>query len=99
MSPHTPQPVTEIESDPMIDQIREIRGKIGERTGHDLDRLFDELRLLERQFAQRQGVFSGVSQEAAARVEASWGDLSGPERDPMIDEVRARRSNSRPARS
>jgi len=98
MSPQTPHPAASAESDPMIDEIRQIRREIGERAGHDLDRLFEELRVLERQYAQRQGIFSGVSKEAAARVEASWGELSGPGSDPLIDEIRTRRGG-RPSRS
>ena len=77
------------ERDPLVDEVRQIRGEICERAGHDLDHLAAELRQIERGYVERAGIFSGVSPEAAARVEASWGDMSGPEEDPLIDEVRA----------
>jgi hypothetical protein len=60
--------------DPLIDEVRQIRREICERSGHDLDHLFEELRQVERQYAERRGVFSGVNDEAAARVQASWGE-------------------------
>jgi hypothetical protein len=83
------------ESDPLIDEVRRIRREICERTGHDLDRLAEELRQVEREYAQRDGVFAGVSTEAAARVQASWGDMSGPGEDPIVEEVRSARQASR----
>lgn len=86
------------ENDPLIDEVREIRREIGERNAHDLDRVFEELWHVERDYADRSGVFSGVSNEAAAKVEDSWGDLTGPGSDPLLDEVRAVRTGERPAR-
>lgn len=83
------------EPDPLIDEVRRIRGEICASTGHDLDRLAEELRQIQCEYANRRGVFSGVSAEAAARVEASWGDMAGPGEDPLIDEVRAVRQRLR----
>lgn len=85
------------ENDPLIDEVRQIRREIGERNNHDLVRMFDELRTVERDFAERRGVFSAVSETAASRVESSWGDLSGPGRDPLVDEIRAVRSGNHTA--
>lgn len=83
------------QSDPLIDELRRIRQVICERTGHDLDRLAEELRQVEREYAQRGGVFAGVSTEAATRVQASWGDMSGPGDDAIVEEVRSVRQGSR----
>lgn len=82
------------ERDPLIDEVRRIRRDFCKRAGHDLDRLAGELRQIERAYAQKTGVYSKVSAESAARVEASWGDLSGPEEDPLMDEVRAIRTGA-----
>ena len=91
MDSDTSQSLT-ADSDLLIDEVRRIRREISERNGHDLDRLFEELRQVESEYAARRGIFSAVSSEAAARVEASWGDLSGPGSDPVIEQVRALRS-------
>lgn len=33
--------------DPLIDEVRELRRKVSEECGHDLDRLFDKLRQIQ----------------------------------------------------
>jgi hypothetical protein len=83
------------QGDPLIDEVRQIRREICERAGHDLDRLFEELQQVERAYVERRGVFSGVTAGALARVEASWGDLSGPSEDLLIDEIRTIRTSHR----
>lgn len=81
-------------ADPLIDEVRRIRRTICERTGHDLDRLAAELRAVEQDYAARRGVFAKVNEEAAARVQASWGDMTGPGQDPLIDEIRSIRQSA-----
>ncbi len=83
-----PQPQT---NDPTVDEVRRIRHEIAAQHGNDLDRLAEHLRQVERAYAERQGVFAAATSEAAARVEASWGDMTGRGQDDLIDEVRALR--------
>jgi hypothetical protein len=44
---------SETPPDPLIDEIRAIRGRISEEFGHDVNRLVDHLREIERQFPGR----------------------------------------------
>ena len=81
-------------ADPLIDEVRQVRADICEAADHDIDRLANELRKVGEEYDARRGIFSAVSPEAAARVVASWGDVSAPADDPLIDEVRAIRSSS-----
>lgn len=81
------------EIDPLIDEVRQLRSDICEAANHDIDRLAAELRQMGEEYETRSGIFAVVSQEAAARVVASWGDLSAPAADPLIDEVRTIRSS------
>lgn len=81
------------EVDPLIDEVRQLRADICERANHDIDRLANELRQTGEEYDAHRGVFSAVSPEAAARVVASWGDVSGPTDDAIVEEVRAIRTN------
>lgn len=80
--------------DAIVDGVRRVRREVSEQYGHDLDQLFEHLRQVEREYAERKGMFAGVTPEAAARVAASWGDVSAPVADPMIDAVRESRRKS-----
>jgi hypothetical protein len=39
--------------DPLIEEVRELRRKVSEECGHDLDRLFDKLRQIEANWPGR----------------------------------------------
>ncbi len=71
-----------------VDEVRQIRREIAEQFGHDLDKLGEELRRVELEYAGRIGVFAHVTTEAATRVLASWGDLSGPACAGHVEEIR-----------
>ena len=91
------QTVTEVatESDPLVDEVRQIRRKICEAAGHDLDRLVEDLRRVERDYAARAGDFAGITADAANKLVASWGDMNGPGDDPLLDEIHAIRATSK----
>ena len=72
-----------------VDEVRRIRAAIAEQFGNDVDRLCDHLRSVESDYDERRGVYSGISEEAASQVVASWGDDALRRDDPLIDEVRA----------
>jgi hypothetical protein len=71
-------------TNPLVDEVRRIRRRIVEQSGHDLDRLVAELRAIEHDFATRQAVFAGAREEAAAKVVASWGDVSAAPEDGVV---------------
>lgn len=76
-------------SDPVVDEVRRIRADICEQTGHDVDQLCDHLLEVSRDFDDRRGVFSAVTEEAAARVAESWGENAHDRKDSVVDEDRA----------
>lgn len=73
---------------PLVEEVRRIRGIICEQTGHDVDRLCDQLIAVGRDFDERRGVFAGVTKAAAARVIEAWGDDAHRQDDPIVDELR-----------
>ena len=75
-------------SEPLVDEVRNIRAQIAEEFGNDLDKLVAHLRQVERDYSERRGIYAHISREAAARVERSWGDMTGPVSEPIIDEIR-----------
>ncbi len=46
MAKTTPRPQL---ADPLIDEVRKIRDEIGRECGHDLEKLFEELRRIQEQ--------------------------------------------------
>ena len=52
MNPETQRPSTP-PADPLIDEVRSIRQKISEEFGHDVDRLVEHLREIERKYSKR----------------------------------------------
>ena len=80
--------VTHGPSNPLVEEVRRIRGSICEQMGHDLDRLCDHLIAVSRDYDERRGVFAGVTKAAAARVIEAWGDDAHRQDDPIVDEVR-----------
>lgn len=74
--------------DALIDEVRFLRRQVCAAVGNDVDKLIDSLREVERDFAERRGVFACVTDEAVAEVLASWGDDPYRTDDPLIDEVR-----------
>lgn len=74
--------------DPLIDEVRAIRREICAEFGNDVDRLTEHLKVVEREYAERQGVFACVSREAAAKVVDGWGEDANRTDDPVVDEVR-----------
>jgi len=80
--------------DAIVDEVRRIRREISEQYGNDLDRLFAHLREVEREYAQRKGVFAHVTPAAAAQVVAGWGDVTGPVDDKIVAAVRGARYRS-----
>lgn len=75
-------------SDPLIDEVRAIRREICAEFGNDVDRLAEHLKIIEREYADRRGVFACISKEAAAKVVESWGEDAYRTDDPVVDEVR-----------
>jgi len=75
--------------DPVVDEVRRIRASICDETGHDVDQLCDYLIEISRDFDDRRGEFSSVTDEAAARVAQSWGDDALRQDDATVDQVRA----------
>lgn len=75
-------------SNPLVDEVRRIRGNICEQVGHDVDRLCDHLVSVSRDFDERRGVFAGVTKAAAARVIEAWGEDAHRQDNPIVDEVR-----------
>jgi hypothetical protein len=76
---------------PIVDDVRKIRQSICGLFGHDLERLGAELRRVEQDYDQRRGIFAAATDQAAASVMASWGDMTGPAIDGTIEGVRALR--------
>lgn len=75
--------------DPLIEEVRRIRGEICQEYGNDVDRLCDHLNEVAKDYDARRGIFAVVSREAADRVVASWGTDALRTDDPIVDEVRA----------
>ena len=75
-------------NNPIVDDVRRIRREVCENLGHNMDRLGAELRRVAREYAAGQGVFASATADAAARVVASWGDMTGPGVPGSSDEVR-----------
>jgi hypothetical protein len=88
-----PQQGMQDTGDVLIDEVRAIRRAVCVEFDNDVDRLFDHLLEIERDYAARRGVFAGVAREAAARVAASWGEQARRTDDPIVDEVRAIRKD------
>jgi hypothetical protein len=82
-------------NDPMVDEIREIRRRIAADLGNDFEKLAEHLRQVDRDYAERRGIFAAVTREAATRVEESWGDMTAFPSDTLVDEVRAIRNGKR----
>jgi hypothetical protein len=74
--------------DPLIEEVRAIRREIGAQFGHDVERLCEHLREVQRDYSARRGPFAGVSADAARRVAEGWGPLDANE-DAIVDELRA----------
>ena len=85
----TPQQALPDTGDALIDEVRAIRRAVCAQFDNDVDRLFDHLLEVERDYAARRGVFAGVTGEAAARVAQSWGEQARRTDDAIVDEVRA----------
>ena len=85
----TPQQAVPDTGDALIDEVHAIRRAVCVQFGNDVDRLFNHLLEVERDYAARRGVFAGVTREAAARVAAGWGEQPRRIDDPIVDEVRA----------
>ena len=81
-------------ADAIVDEVRRIRSEVAAPFGGDMEGLFDHLRQVGGEYAKRKGVFAGVSVEAAARVAASWGDLSGPVDDKIVASIRDARQKA-----
>lgn len=75
-------------NNPLVEEVRRIRGDICEQVGHDVDRLCDHLIEVGRDYAERRGVFAGVTKAAAARVIEGWGEDAHRQDDAIVDEVR-----------
>lgn len=56
-----------VNPDPMIDEVRDIRRQIIESVGGDLDLLAEKLREVEAAYQARTGVFAGVPLEPPER--------------------------------
>jgi chemotaxis regulatin CheY-phosphate phosphatase CheZ len=74
--------------DDLIREVRRARREVCQQAGHDIDKLVEQLDQTIRDYDARAGAFASLSEEAAARLVASWGDLSGPVSDPLIDNIR-----------
>jgi hypothetical protein len=85
----TPQKAVPDTDDELIDEVRAIRRAVCVQFDNDVDRLFDHLLEVERDYEARRGVFAGVTREAATRVAAGWGEQTRRTDDPIMDEVRA----------
>lgn len=83
----------------MVEEVREIRRRIVAGCGNDLDKLAEELRQVGRDYSQRRGVFAAVTRRAAAKVQASWGDMSARPKDRLVDEIRSIRTVTAAKRS
>lgn len=81
-------------ADAIVDEVRRIRSEVAAPFGEDMEGLFDHLREVSGEYAERKGVFAGVSLEAAAKVAASWGDLSGPVDDRIVASIRDARQRA-----
>ena len=75
--------------DKIVDEVRAIRRAVCSEFRNDVDRLFEQLLEVEREYGGRLGVFAGVTREAAARVAASWGEQAPRTDGAIVDEVRA----------
>jgi len=75
-------------NNPVVDDVRRIRRRIVEQHGHDLDRMAAELRQIEKEYAERRGIFLSVTAESAANVVSSWGDVSAPPEEGSLEAVR-----------
>jgi len=79
--------------DPMVEEVRQIRAAIVAKFGNDIDKLANHLLQVGRDYAERRGIFATVTRKAAAKVQASWGNMSAPPHDVILDEVRAIRTS------
>lgn len=82
------QPDSAVTEDPLIDEVRRIRCEVCEQFGNDVDRLFEHLKGVEQDYAERRGPFGCVTNEAAKKVVESWGVDAYRTDDPVVDEVR-----------
>jgi hypothetical protein len=80
-------------TDPLVDEVREIRRAICEEFGNDVDRLCDHLETVARAYDERRGGFACATKTAAAKVVGSWGDDAHRTDNPVVDEVRAIRKS------
>jgi len=85
------------DSDPAIDEIRRARREVCEEAGHDIDKLVEQLEQTVRDYDARVGAFASLSEDGAARLVASWGDMTGPGSDPLIEHIRAIRQKASPS--
>ena len=74
--------------DALIDEVRSARRAVCTQFGNEVDRLFDHLLEVERDYSARRGAFAGVNREAAMRVAECWGEQTRGTDDPIVDEVR-----------
>lgn len=79
--------------DALIDEVRDIRRGICSQVGNDVDRLFDHLQEVQRDYIARRGVFAAVTEDAAARVVEGWGPQVHRDDDAIVDELRAIRED------
>jgi len=75
-----------------VDEVRVIRRQIVAEHGNDIDRLCDHLEQVERDYRARAGAFAGADAARLNQVIAGWGAEVNDVSDPLIDEVRAVRS-------
>ena len=78
----------QLPNDSMVDGVRQIRARISQKFGNDIDKLANHLRQVGREYAQRRGIYSKVTRKKAAQVEAGWGDMSARPVDRIVDEIR-----------
>jgi hypothetical protein len=83
------EPPSSESADPLIDEVRAIRRAICNEFGNDETRLVEHLQEVEREYAERRGIYARVTKETAARVAESWGPDANCTDDPLVDEVRA----------
>ena len=55
-------------ADPLIEEVRQLRRRVCEAVGNDVDRLCDELLKVEQEFRTRTGRFGDIPRERAADV-------------------------------
>ena len=75
-----------------VQEVRAIRRQIVAEHGNDIDRLCEHLKQIERDYRARTGAFAAADVARLDQVIAGWGDEVNDVSDPLIDEVRAMRS-------